>query len=171
MAAKPGDGFADAPDAGSINSEKTETLVVRRYFSIITAFVLACSCSGYASAAEPPTLKAELPEGTVTVTFPAVSFEVGDEKPFKVMVSPAPGKSPPDTVRGRFGMPYMGHWVTDEQTQTYSEAGMEFMSNIAMYGVYRFRIWLDYAGGVGAKTAVDFKVMADKGLEAEVAGE
>ena len=124
-----------------------------------------------ANAEEPPVLKSELPEGTVTVMFPASSFEVGDQKPFKVMVTPAEGKSAPKTVRGRFGMPYMAHWVTDEQSQTYSDEGMEFMSNISMRGVYRFRIWLDYADGHGTKTAVDFKVMANKGLEAEIVEE
>ena len=120
---------------------------------------------------ESPVLKSELPEGTVTVMFPASSFEVGDQKAFKVMVTPAEGKDAPKTVRGRFGMPYMGHWVTEEQSQTFSDAGIEFMSNIAMRGVYRFRIWLDYADGHGTKTAVDFKVMANRGLEAEVVEE
>ena len=134
-------------------------------------FLLLVVVYSYVNADEPPVLKSELPEGTVTVMFPASSFEVGDQKPFKVMVTPAEGKGAPKTVRGRFGMPYMAHWVTDEQSQTFSDTGMEFMSNIAMRGVYRFRIWLDYADGHQTKTAVDFKVMANKGLEAEVVEE
>ena len=134
-------------------------------------FLLMVVLASYVSADEPPVLKSELPEGTVTVMFPAASFEVGDQKPFKVMVTPAEGKEAPKTVRGRFGMPYMGHWATDEQSQAYSEAGMEFMNSVPMMGVYRFRIWLDYADGHGAKTAVDFKVMADEGLGAEVVEE
>lgn len=134
-------------------------------------FLLAVVLASYVSADEPPVLKSELPEGTVTVMFPASSFEVGDQKPFKVMVTPAEGKDAPKTVRGRFGMPYMGHWVTDEQSQAFSDGGVEFMSNISMRGAYRFRIWLDYADGHAAKTAVDFKVMADEGLGAEVVEE
>ena len=125
----------------------------------------------FAAAAEPPVLKAELAEGTVTVMFPATSFAVGDQKPFKVMVTPGAGKDAPQTVRGRFGMPYMGHWVTDEQSQAYSSNGMEFMSNISMNGVYRFRLWLDYADGHQTKAAVDFKVIADEDLGAEVVQE
>ena len=140
--------------------------------TIYSLFVsLTFSLLTQANAEEPPVLKSELPEGTVTVMFPASSFEVGDQKPFKVMVTPAEGKSAPKTVRGRFGMPYMAHWVTDEQSQTFSDGGMEFISNISMRGVYRFRIWLDYADGHGTKTAVDFKVMANKGLEAEIVEE
>ena len=136
----------------------------------LTLLLLAVG-NNYVNADEPPVLKSELTEGTVTVMFPASSFEVGDQKPFKVMVTPAEGKNAPKTVRGRFGMPYMGHWVTDEQSQVFSEDGVEFMSNIAMRGVYRFRIWLDYANGHQTKTAIDFKVMANKGLEAEVVEE
>lgn len=124
-----------------------------------------------ATAGEPPVLTAELPEGTVTVMFPASSLAMGDQKPFKVMVKPEPGKDAPQKVRGRFGMPYMGHWVTDEQSQTFSTGGMEFMSNIAMNGIYRFRLWLDYADGHQAKVAVDFKVAADEPLGAEVVQE
>lgn len=142
---------------------------MQRIYTLILMFLFAHA--GYVIADEPPVLEAELPEGTVTVVFPASRFEMGEQKPFKVMVIPATGQSAPQTVRGRFGMPHMSHWVTDEQSQAYSEAGMEFMSNIAMMGVYRFRIWLDYADGHGAKTAVDFKVMMDKGLEAEVVTE
>ena len=134
-------------------------------FSFLFAF------ASYTNAGEPPVLKSELPEGTVTVMFPASSFAVGDQKPFKVMVTPAEGKEPPKTVRGRFGMPFMAHWVTDEQSQPFSDAGMEFKSNISMMGVYRFRIWLDYADGHETKTAVDFKVIADEGLGAEVVEE
>ena len=133
--------------------------------------LLTVVLTGYASADDPPVLKSELPEGTVTVMFPASTLEVGDQKPFKVMVTPAEGKDVPKTVRGRFGMPYMGHWVTDEQSQAFSDGGVEFMSNISMLGAYRFRIWLDYADGHAAKTAVDFKVMADEGLGAEVVEE
>lgn len=136
----------------------------------ITSLVLLV-CAVLVQAQHAPVLKAELPEGTVTVMFPTSGLEVGDQKPFKVMVEPAPGKAPPHTVRGRFGMPYMGHWVTDEQSQVYAEEGMEFTSNILMYGVHRFRIWLDYADQPGAKTAVDFKVMMDSGLDAEVVTE
>ena len=142
---------------------------MNKFFAIITTLVLVYC--GYTNAAETPVLRAELPEGTVTVMFPAAALEVGDQKLFKVMVNPAPDKAPPTTIRGRFGMPYMGHWVTEEQSQTYSEDGVEFMSNISMYGVYRFRIWLDYDEGPGAKTAVDFKVMVDEGLDAEVVSE
>ena len=136
----------------------------------LTLLLLAV-VNGYVNADEPPLLKSELAEGTVTVMFPASSFEVGDQKPFRVMVTPAEGKDAPKTLRGRFGMPYMGHWVTDEQSQVFSEEGVEFMSNISMRGVYRFRIWLDYADGHQSKTAVDFKVMANRGLEAEVVEE
>ena len=134
-------------------------------------FLLAIVLASHVSAGEPPVLKSELPEGTVTVMFPAAGFEVGDQKPFKVMVTPAEGKEAPKTLRGRFGMPYMGHWVTDEQSQAFSDEGVEFISNISMRGAYRFRIWLDYADGHGAKTAVDFKVMVDEGLGAEVVEE
>lgn len=142
---------------------------MKKFYAIITTLVLLGVGSAHAEA--PPTLQAELPEGTVTVMFPASSFEVGDRKSFKVMVNPAPGKSPPDTVRGRFGMPYMAHWVTEEQSQTYSKDGMEFINYIPMFGVHRFRIWLDYADSPGTKIAVDFKVMVDKGLDAEVVSE
>lgn len=142
---------------------------MKNIYTIMVSFMLLCA--GSVNADEPPVLKAELPEGTVTVMFPAAKFEVGEQKTFKVMVNPAPGKTPPHTVRGRFGMPYMGHWVTDEQSQAYAEEGMEFISNIAMNGVYRFRIWLDYTDSPGAKTAVDFKVMLDAGLDAEVVTE
>lgn len=142
---------------------------MRKICSLISLFVLAWCTSVLAET--PPVLKSELAEGTVTVVFPASSFEVGDQKPFKVRVEPAPGKAAPNRVRGRFGMPYMGHWVTDEQSHTYAGDGMEFKSNIAMNGVYRFRIWLDYSDGSGAKTAVDFKVMADEGIDAKVVNE
>lgn len=142
---------------------------MRKIYSLIALF--AWVLMNHVSADQPPVLTAELPEGTVTVMFPASSFEVGDQKPFKVMVTPAAGKDAPKTVRGRFGMPYMAHWVTDEQSQAFSDAGMEFMNNIPMMGVYRFRVWLDYADGRETKTAVDFKVMANKGLDAEVVEE
>lgn len=135
---------------------------------MVALFALAY---GIAHAEGPPTLTAELAQGTVTVKFPVSSFEVGDQKPFKVLVEPAPGNAPPAAVRGRFGMPYMGHWVTEEQSQAFAQGGMEFMSNIEMYGVYRFRIWLDYADQPAAKTAFDFKVMANQPLDAEVVNE
>ena len=118
-----------------------------------------------------PVLIAELPRATITFVFPAAALAVGDEKPFTVKVVPKSGNSPPVRVRGRFGMPYMHHWVTDEQVEPYSEPGIRFLSNISMLGVYRFRVWLDYADGTEARAAVDFKVMVDETLGAEVVPE
>lgn len=127
---------------------------------------------GIVNADEPPVVTSELAEGAVTVLFPASAFELGDDELFRVVVKPAEGKLPPQTVRGRFGMPDIGHWVTDEQTQPFSDDGMEFLLNdIHHTGVYRFRIWLDYADGHETKTAVDFNVMSDQGPDPKVVQE
>lgn len=139
---------------------------------MLLALVLFTPASiGVSIAEELPVLHSELPRGTVTIAFPASSFSVGDQKPFRVTVTPAEGQSAPLRVRARFGMPYMHHWVTDEESHAYSDEGVEFASNITMPGVYRFRVWLDYDDGQQAKTAVDFKVMADEGLDPEVVTE
>ena len=132
-------------------------------------FALIFSAIGGVNADEPPVVTAELKEGAVTVMFPTSAFKLGYDQPFKVLVKPAADQLPPATVRGRFGMPDMGHWVTDEQAQPFSDNGMEFVLNdIHHTGVYRFRIWLDYADGHQTKTAVDFKIMSDQGLDPEV---
>lgn len=134
---------------------------------LLTLYLLATAVA----AGEPPRVESQLPEAKVVVAFPASEFAVGEQKPFRVLVEPAAGKPAPHTVRGRFGMPYMHHWVTDEQAQPFSNNGMEFMSNISMMGVYRFRIWLDYAGGHQTKTAVDFMVRPGRDLSPEVVQE
>ncbi len=116
-----------------------------------------------------PVLTADLPEAQVTIKFPADRFAVGDDKPFKVIVTPRAGQLAPKTVRARLGMPMMFHWVTDEESRSFATGReLEFPGQYPMYGIYRFRIWLDYADGREAKTAVDFKVVADEAMAPKV---
>jgi hypothetical protein len=72
-------------------------------------------------------------------------------------------------------MPIMGHWVTGEETHAFQpeltfdfKDHLEMDSVLPMNGWYRLRVWLDYADGREAKTAVDFRVMADEPLDAKV---
>ena len=137
---------------------------------IVTSFGVNTS-----SLAGGPVLSAELPEATVTIGLPAAQIDVGSNAAFKVSVAPGNGKPAPVRVRARLGMPMMGHWVTGEQTQKFApelafdfQDHLEMDSSIPMYGLYRLRVWLDYADGHDAKTAVDFRVMTDEPLRAEV---
>lgn len=113
-------------------------------------------------------LHSSLPEAKVTFVFPKTAFVVGDQDALTVLVKPAPGHQSPVTIRGRFGMPYMHHWVTEEESREFSSEGVSFASNISMPGVFRFRVWLDYADGHQAKTAVDFKAIPDSALDPEI---
>lgn len=116
-----------------------------------------------------PVLTADLPEAQVTVKFPADRFAVGDDKPFKVRVKPRAGQVAPKTVRARLGMPMMFHWITEEASRSFASGQeLEFPGEYPMYGIYRFRIWLDYADGREVKTAVDFKVVADEAMAPNV---
>jgi len=115
-----------------------------------------------------PSVTSTIPEANVMVGFPAPGLNVGEKKSFSVTVSPADGQAPPTTVRGRFGMPDHGHWTSDEQANQFEGNEMTFDGEFPMPGLYRFRIWLDYADGRETKTAVDFTVAPDKPLDPKV---
>ncbi|HEY5701091.1 MAG TPA: hypothetical protein VIT83_03280 [Gammaproteobacteria bacterium] len=115
-----------------------------------------------------PAITSSTADARVLVEFPSASLSVGERKPFTVKVAPTAGQIPPSRVRGRFGMPDHGHWVGDEQGSPYSDQAMTFEGEFPMPGVYRFRIWLDYADGRETKTAVDFTVEQDKPLDPKV---
>ncbi len=122
-----------------------------------------------------PVLRAELPEAVVKVALPANKIETGVNVPFTVSITPASGKPAPTRVRARLGMPMMGHWVTGEESHDFRpelafdfREHLEMGSAIPMHGLYRLRVWLDYADGREAKTAVDFRVMTGEPLDAVV---
>ncbi|MDH3715030.1 MAG: hypothetical protein OET44_14450 [Gammaproteobacteria bacterium] len=122
-----------------------------------------------------PELSAQLPDAAVKIALPADKIDSGTNVPFKVSVSPASGKPAPLRIRARLGMPFMGHWVTGEEIQAFQpevtfdfKNHLEMDSALPMNGWYRLRVWLDYADGHEAKTAVDFRVMTDEPLDAKV---
>jgi hypothetical protein len=115
-----------------------------------------------------PVLTSEIPQASVKVAFPAAKLEVGDKAPFTVGVTPRPGQVAPAKVRGRFGMPDHGHWTSDEQAHEFNGDDLRFDGEFPMPGVYRLRIWLNYADGKEEKTAVDFTVAPGQALEPKV---
>ena len=115
-----------------------------------------------------PVLTSEITQASVKVTFPAANLEVGDKAPFIVGVSPAAGQKQPARIRARFGMPDHGHWTSDEQTHEFNGDDLSFEGEFPMPGVYRLRIWLNYADGTEKKTAVDFTVVPEQSLDPKV---
>ena len=100
---------------------------------------------------------ANLPQAQVTFLLPP-ALAVGDTPGLEVLVTPAQGQPPPARVRGRIGMPDMGHWITEEAGVDFSSDGHRFSGEFPHPGLYRFRIWLDYDDGATIKTAIDFTV-------------
>ena len=141
--------------------------------SLLAAFAgLALSAAAIAGG---PVLRAELPEAVVNIALPSDKIEPSVSVPFKVSITPASGKPAPVRVRARLGMPMMGHWVTGEESHDFQpelafdfKEHLEMGSAIPMNGLYRLRVWLDYADGQEAKTAIDFRVMTDEPLDAVV---
>lgn len=128
-------------------------------FAIVTLSIP----SGYAAGGH--TLTAELAEAELIVTLPG-TIGVGDTVSLEVSVKPAAGQPEPKAIRARLGMPNHGHWVTEEATHPFTAQDVRsFTGAFPMSGVYRFRIWLDYADGRDAKTAVDFTVSPEKQLD------
>ena len=114
-------------------------------------------------------LVATLEDATVRVRVPVESVVLGAEAEFEVTVEPHDGRTPPTTVRGRLGMPDHGHWLTAEESKTVATTStLSFSGEFPMYGLYRFRIWLDYEGGRTVKTAVDFDLQPQRQIEPEV---
>jgi hypothetical protein len=113
-------------------------------------------------------LTSEIPQARVKVTFPAANLDVGDKAPFIVEVTPAAGQAQPATIRARFGMPDHGHWTSDEQAHEFNGDEISFEGEFSMPGVYRLRIWLNYADGTEKKTAVDFTVAPEQSLDPKV---
>ena len=93
---------------------------------------------------------------------------VGDSPLLDVIVEPNDGQAIPKKVRGRIGMPDMGHWMTEETAVGYSGNGHQFASDFPHPGVYRLRIWIDYEDGTTIKTAVDFTIADGYDLVLEV---
>ncbi len=112
-------------------------------------------------------MTARLTQANVTFLLPK-AVKVGDSLVLDVMVEPAVGQPSPTKVRGRIGMPDMGHWVTEESGVDYSSGGHQFAGEFLHPGVYRFRIWIDYGDGTTVKTAIDFTVATGYELAPEV---
>ena len=110
---------------------------------------------------------ANLARANVTFLLPP-ALTVGDTPALDVMVKPGQGQPAPTQVRGRIGMPDMGHWITEETGVEFSSDGHQFSGEFPHPGVYRFRIWLDYEDGTTIKTAIDFTVATGHALEPEV---
>ena len=81
-------------------------------------------------------------------------------------MTPAAGQPTPSTIRGRFGMPDHGHWVTEEEAHdAQSPAPLAFTGEFPMHGRYRFRIWIDYPDGRTVKTAIDLWLEPERAIE------
>ena len=65
-------------------------------------------------------------------------------------------------------MPDMGHWVTEESGVDFSSDGHQFAGDFPHPGIYRLRIWIDYADGTTIKTAIDFTVATGYELAPEI---
>lgn len=113
-------------------------------------------------------LTASLSDAEVTFNLPK-DLKIGDKPLLEVRVKPVAGQPTPSRVRARIGMPEMGHWVTEEASQAFSSDGTyRFDGDFPHPGVYRFRVWLDYADGRDSKAAVDFLVARDRALEPKI---
>jgi hypothetical protein len=141
--------------------------------SLIAAAVALAICTP--AIAGGPELSAHLPQAVVKIALPADKIDAGTNVPFKVSVAPGSGNPVPVRIRARLGMPFMGHWVTGEEIHAFQpELTFDFKNHLEMdnalpmNGWYRLRVWLDYADGREAKTAVDFRVMVDEPLDAKI---
>lgn len=129
---------------------------------------LALALIGPAFAGDGPELDADLQTAKITIALPTDRIAVEDTLPLTIVVSPHAGHPAPMTIRARLGMPDHGHWVTEEQSYPFQDnTELEFQGEFPMHGLYRFRVWLDYADGE-VKTAVDFTVGSEAGLGAHV---
>ncbi len=102
-----------------------------------------------------PQVHADVDGFRVTTTAPQAKVTVGKSSHLLVAVAPLAGGPAPVAVRARLGMPDHGHWVTEEVRQPVADEPLRFETEFPMTGRYRFRIWLEFAGGE-TTTAVDF---------------
>ncbi len=132
------------------------------------AFVAAAALLSRAPLAAEPVLSVSLPEVVIAFELDD-SIEVGRPSELGVRVTTTPGQPIPSTVRGRIGMPQMGHWVTEEQPHPWSQAGIyRFPVSFPHPGIYRLRVWLDYPDGRDVKAALDVRVIPGQPLAPEV---
>ena len=138
----------------------------RSTFKILSVLILVTTLTPVAADVMLDTT-AQLTEAKVTFLLPP-ALKVGESPVLDVMVEPAEGQPTPTRVRGRIGMPDMGHWVTEESGMDFSSVGHRFDGEFPHPGVYRFRIWIDYSDGTTIKTAIDFTVANGYELTPEV---
>ncbi|MDH3281994.1 MAG: hypothetical protein OEQ18_12830 [Gammaproteobacteria bacterium] len=122
----------------------------------------------------------------ITVSIPD-DTKPGDLGPVRVVVEPVAGAQAPKTIRARVGMPGHGHWIGEEGALAFSAGTIEFAAGkcgdppvpsagvmclpewfdalFPMEGQYRIRVWLDYADGRTATSAVDFDLESRKPIK------
>ena len=138
----------------------------RSTFKILPVLILVTTLTPVAADVMLDTT-AQLSQANVTFLLPH-ALKVGESPVLDVRVEPAEGQPTPTRVRGRIGMPDMGHWVTEESGVDFSSAGHQFGGEFPHPGVYRFRIWIDYSDGTTIKTAIDFTLATGYELAPEV---
>ena len=138
------------------------TLLVRALSTLLLSLMFAASLADVMVETT-----AQLDVARVTFLLPH-ALKVGDSPALDVIVTPADGQPSPSNVRGRIGMPDMGHWITEESAMSYSSDGHQFAGDFPHPGIYRLRIWLDYEDGTTVKTAIDFTVASGHELAPEV---
>ena len=134
----------------------------RRWSRLVLGVISACLALEVAAVE----IESSVDGAAVLVDVPAESIAVGAKARFGVTVTPAAGQPTPSTIRGRFGMPDHGHWVTEEEAHdAQSPAPLAFTGEFPMHGRYRFRIWIDYPDGRTVKTAIDLWLEPERAIE------